>query len=123
MYVLTDIPIVSDPPLRRNWRKEKPALAHIILIKYRVRNEEKEFRLLQKVQQKWYDIGTLMGVPMNTIDSRKTDEEKCQDALQKWMERGSPKYPVEWASLIQVLQDVQMRTVAGELREALEHKI
>ena len=36
-----------------------------------------------------------------------------------WLENGSPKYPVEWASLIRVLQDVQMETVAEELRKAL----
>ena len=98
-------------------------MPHIILIKYRVRNEEKEFRLIQMIQHKWYDIGTLLGVPMNTIDSRKTNEGKCQDVLKKWMEKGSPEYPVEWDGLIKVLQDVEMGVVAQELKEALEHKI
>ena len=98
-------------------------MPRIILIKYQVRNEEKEFRLIQMIQNQWYDIGTLLGVPMNMIDSRKTNEEKCRDVLKKWMERGSQKYPVDWDGLIKVLQDVQMGVVAQELEEALEHEI
>ena len=97
-------------------------MRHIILIKYQVHNEKKEFRLLQVIQNKWYDIGILLGVPVDTIDSRKTNEEKCREILRMWMEMGSPEYPVEWDSLIQVLQDVQMRVVAEELRDALEHR-
>lgn len=99
-------------------------MSHIILIKYQVYNEEKDFRLLQKIQHKWYVIGALLGVPVDTIDSyRSTDEEKCCDVLGMWMERGSPEYPVEWDGLIKVLQDVEMRAAARDLREALEHRI
>ena len=98
-------------------------MPRIILIKYRVRNEEKEFRLIQNIQHKWYHIGTLLGVPMNTIDSHKTNEEKCQDVLKKWMEKDSSEYPLKWDGLIKVLQDVQMGVVAQELKEALEHEI
>ena len=117
------LPTVPGVTPRSNWGKDKPDMPRIILIKYQVRNEEKEFRLIQMIQHKWYDIGTLLGVPMNTIDSHKTNEEKCQDVLKKWMEKDSPEYPVEWDGLIKVLQDVQMRVVAQELKEALKHKI
>ena len=107
---------------RSNWGQEKLDMAHIILIKYRVHNEEKALRLIQVIQHKWYDIGTLLGVPVSTIDSRNTNREKCQDALRMWMERGSQRYPVGWGGLIKVLQDVEMGVVAEELRDALEHK-
>ena len=97
-------------------------MPHIIVIKYQVHNEEKEFRLLQRIQDKWNDIGTLLGVPVNTIDSCKKNEEKCKDVLRMWMDNGSQRYPVEWGGLIKVLQDVEMRVVAEEFIEALEHK-
>lgn len=106
-----------------HWGKKKLDMQHITLIKYKLQNEEKEFRLLQVIQHKWYDIGLLLGVPVTTIDSRKTNEEKCQDVLRMWMEKGSPEYPVEWGGLIKVLWDVEMRTAADELREALEHTL
>lgn len=90
-------------------------------MKYRARNEEAEFRLLEKIQCKWYNIGTLLSVPVDTIDSHKSNEEKCQEVVRMWLEKGSPEYPVEWASLIRVLQDVQMGTVAEDLKEALDN--
>ena len=98
-------------------------MQHVTLIRYRAQNEERKFRLLQRIQCKWYNIGLLLSVPVNTIDSRKTDEEKCQDVLRKWLDNGSPQYPVDWASLMKVLQEVQMGTVADDLKEALDNQI
>ena len=98
-------------------------MQHILLIKYRAQNKETEFRLLQKIQHKWCDIGTLLGVAVDTIDDRKPNGEKCQEVVRMWLENGSPEHPVEWASLIRVLKDVEMGRVAEELREALDNCI
>ena len=53
----------------------------------------------------------------------KSNEEKCQDVVRMWLDKGSAKYPVEWSSLIRVLQDVEMGTVAEDLKEALDNCI
>ena len=110
-------------PVLSSWRKKKPDMQHITLMKYQIQDEETEFRLLQKIQCKWYTIGTLLNVPVNAIDSHKSNEEKCQDVLTMWLDKGSAKYPVEWSSLIRVLQDVEMGTVAEDLKEALDNCI
>ena len=98
-------------------------MQHVTLIRYQVQNEKREFRLLQKIQCKWYNIGLLLNVPVDTIDSRKTSEEKCREVVGMWLDNGSPQYPVEWASLIRVLEDVEMETVAEDLKEALSCQI
>lgn len=99
-------------------------MQHMTLIKYRVHNETSEFRLLERIQGKWCEIGTLLGVPMNAIiGSHMTISEKCQEVVRVWLDKGSQIYPVEWESLINVLQDVQMGTVADDLREALDNQI
>jgi len=96
----------------------------IILIKYCVHNETSNFRLLEKIQGKWCEIGTLLGVPMSAvIGSHMTITEKCHEVLRVWLEKGSQEYPVEWESVIYVLQDVQMGTVADDLKEALDNQI
>ena len=105
------------------WEQEKPDMRHITLITYQAHDGEAEFRLLQEIQSRWYDIGLELSVPVNTIDSRKTGEEKCRDVLRMWLENGSPQYPVKWGSLVKVLQKVQMRAVAYELRSALDNQI
>ena len=98
-------------------------MRYITLIKYRKGNGEADFRLLQKIQRKWHDIGLeLLRTPVH-IESHKTDEEKCREVLTKWLERGSDEYPVEWGSLVKVLQNVEMNEVAEELREALNNQI
>ena len=98
-------------------------MRHMTLIKYHTRDEISEFRLLEKIQGKWCEIGTLLGVPMNSIiGSHMTIAEKCQEVVRVWLDRGSQAYPVEWQSVINVLQDVQMRIVADDLKEALDNQ-
>ena len=105
------------------WEQGRPDMRHITLITYQAHDGEAEFRLLQEIQSRWYDIGLELSVPVNTIDSRKTGEEKCRDVLRMWLENGSPQYPVEWGSLVKVLQKVQMRAVAYELRSVLDNQM
>ena len=89
-------------------------------MKYQIQDEETEFHLIQKIQCKWYTIGTLLNVPVNIVDRHKSNEEKCQDVVTMWLDKGSAKYPVEWSSLI---RDVEMATVAEDLKEALDNCI
>jgi len=110
-------------PVLFSLRRKRPDMQHITLIKYQAQNGKTEFRLLQNIQCKWHTIGTLLNVPVHTIDSHKSNEEKCQEVVRMWLERGSREYPVEWDSLIKVLNDVEMRTVAEDLREALDNCI
>ena len=103
--------------------QKRPDMKCITLITYQTHGREAEFRLLQEIQSKWYDIGLELNVPVNTMESHKTNEEKCRDVLRTWLENGAPRYPVEWDSLVKVLHKVQMRAVANELREALNYQI
>ena len=110
------------PPYVPPWIKERPDMRYITLIRYRKDDEEAEFRLLQEIQEKWYNIGLELLHSSAHIESHK-DEEKCRDVLTRWLERGSDEYPVEWGSLVKVLQKVQLKEVAKRLREALNNKI
>jgi len=106
------------------WREQRPTIQRITLIKYRAHNEILTFRLLEKIQGKWCEIGTLLGVPMNAIiGSHMTITEKCQEVVRVWLEMGSQEYPVEWESLIKVLRDAQMGKVADDLKNALDNQI
>lgn len=106
-----------------SWGQKRPDMKCITLITYQTHGREAEFRLLQEIQSKWYDIGLELNVPVNAMESHKTNGEKCQDVLRKWLENGAPQYPVEWDSLLKVLQKVQMSAVADKLREALNNQI
>jgi len=108
----------DEPP----WIKERPNMRYITLIRYQKDDEEAEFRLLQEIQEKWKNIGLELLDSVH-IESHKTNEEKCWDVLETWLKRSSDEYPVEWGSLVKVLQKVQLKEVAKQLSEALNNQI
>jgi len=99
----------------------------IQLVKYTGSDgQPKEFHLLENIQGKWRDIGTLLRIENATLDKFEHKhqgdlKEQCRDVLQTWREEGSrsEKYPVTWSGLLEVLKDVQLKEVARELEEAL----
>ena len=106
---------------------ERPAMDMIQLVKYTSRDGQwKEFHLLEKIQEKWKDIGTLMEIENATLNRfahrHQGDlKEQCRDVLQTWLEGGSvsEKYPVTWSGLMEVLKDVQLKVISCEFEEAL----
>ena len=104
---------------------ERPTMDMIQLVKYTGSDgQPKEFRLLENIQGKWKDIGTLMRIENATLNNfehkhRGESKEQCRDVLQTWREQGSEKYPVTWSGLLEVLKDVQLKEVSRELEEVL----
>ena len=104
----------------QSWRRERPKIAQLVLIKYPVRGEEKEFRFLKRIHPKLTCAGALLGVPVSTVAGHLSPEDKCQEILTQWLQRGSEGYPVQWGSLVQLLLDVELREEARELERVLE---
>ena len=99
----------------------------IQLVKYTGSDGQvKQFRLLERIQEKWKDIGTLMEIENATLNKfaqshRGNLKEQCRDVLQTWLERGSisEKYPVTWSGLLEVLEDVQLTVISCEFEKVL----
>ena len=97
----------------------------IQLVKYTGNDGQvKDFRLLEKIQGHWKDIGTLMGIENATLESfehkwRGNLKEQCREVLQTWLNQGSEKYPVTWSGMLEVLKDVQLKMISLELQEVL----
>lgn len=95
------------------------------LLKYRGGDGQlKYFRLLEKVQVHWKDIGILMGIENATLEMfehkwRGDLKEQCRDVFQTWLRQGSEKYSVKWSGLLELLEDVQLKEIAYELQEIL----
>ena len=91
-------------------------MQHMTFITCCTCDEISEFRLFEKIKCKWCEIGTL---PMSTIiiGSHMTIAEKCQEVaiVRVWLDGGSQAYPVEWQSVINVLQDVQLWMISRKL--------
>ena len=97
-------------------------MSQLNLIRYKINNEQKEFRLVKEIQRKWEIMGIHLGVSDKFANYEKP-EEKCLGVLREWLQNGSEQYPVKWDSLIRLLQDIELREIANNLRKALDNII
>ena len=82
------------------------------------------FRLIQKIQNRCRDLGTLLGIDKPTLDNFERNmhhgrERVCVEILSEWITRGEGDYSITWAGLLQALKNIQLKTIADHLEEAL----
>ena len=78
--------------------------------------------MLSSVAAKWQEMGGLLGVDSNTINSlcysNFTDEVKMSKMLQSWL--NNEPTPVTWDHLITVIEGpLQLKSLAVEIRQFL----
>ena len=91
----------------------------MVLIRYRVCGEAKEFRLIEKILPQLCFAMSLLEVPEGTLPHDISPKKKCHEMLTQWLQRGSKNYPVQWDSLVQLLRDIELQEEAKELERAL----
>ena len=78
--------------------------------------------MLSSVSHKWYEIGDLLGVYCDTIDSLHnsnfSDQVKMSKMLQSWLD--NEPIPVTWGNIINVIEGpLQKKSLAFEIRKFL----
>ena len=103
----------------------RPELKYIDLITWKNGEKTSEFRLINHISNKCYEISTQLQVPKWVYGAwvKNNFGDTCHDLFQHWLESGHGLYPVTWNGMIQVLKDVQLGEVAKQLKEALLNKI
>ena len=79
-------------------------------------------RVLSPVAAKWYEIGDLLGVDSNTIDSLSVsnyhNSVKMSKMLQSWLE--NEPTPVTWDNILKVLEGpLEMKSLAVQIQQFL----
>ena len=96
----------------------------LTLLKWQEDGCNQRFRLILKVQSKWWDFGTLLGL---TDELTTWEKEHQRDAGRCWTEvmtywlngGGGNDYPPTWEGLYTLLEDVKCVQIAKELRQAV----
>jgi hypothetical protein len=119
----------NDPECGRfNWKDEEPLEKELEFFKYRDSNGDvKKFRPLQLIQQKCREIGTQLGINKATLsgyERRHSGEpiDLCLEVFNYWSASGSDDYPYTWGSIVEMLEDVQLKGIATKLENALSSK-
>lgn len=117
---------ISHPPLDNISRSFSNTIqaTHLKLIKWTERGETKRFYLMEKIENKWRDIGQLTGLPLTQLESIATEHrdkpiECCRAVLGRWLDNPPSAYPTTWDGLIELLEDCQLTQVAEELKIVL----
>ena len=85
--------------------------------------KQHKLRIVQSICPKWRDIGNMLDISDSVLEStlshyRGNFEECCYAVLRRWMDNGSPDYPLTWEGLLELLDDADCAQVAEELRGA-----
>ena len=99
-------------------------MATLTLLKWQEDGHNLKFRLIDKVQSKWWNLGTLLGLTDLLTSWEKeyqNDASRCwTKVMTHWLNGGGgDDYPPTWEGLYTLLEDVQCVQVAKELREAV----
>lgn len=113
--------IGSQPPMNMNtltffkWKNEHGQL--------------QEFRLVDRVSNKWKQIGIRLDIDTNILDGwgqkYLLDSGSCWMAVMKdWMDRGgTPAYPATWEGVYLLLNDIQSGGIGDDLKKAVKSAI
>ena len=81
--------------------------AHFIVIKWNDdQGKKQKFRLVDRIKDKWRDIGRLARIPADELDSLSPHSatERCTAVLEKWMRAPPKDYPGTWEGLMELFE-------------------
>ena len=91
------------------------------LLNFHRPGQEKKINVPQEIGTKYKTFGTVLleddsGARVDNIvhENRESIERINTEILQEWL-KGRGKQPVTWATLVEVLRDIELSTLAGDI--------
>ena len=104
---------------------KKPTLDELLILKYTDKGEKMKIRIIKEACYMWKDIVTLICNDRSII---KILEQKCrgdpkecliQTFIDYFINKKPTKYSQDWNGLIELLEDVDLETLASDVKHAL----
>ena len=102
-----------------------PTLNELVILKYTDKGEKKKVRIISKASHRWKDIASLICDDTNKIrileQTCHSDPNEClkQTFIDHFLKKEPQRYSQDWNGLIELLEDVDLETVAKEVEHAL----
>lgn len=102
--------------------------SNFTLIKWKSDEGVNNFKLIEKISDKWQEIGTLLELEQAKLklfrDTSSNNAEIClREVLSHWLEGGGSRYPRTWDGVCTLLRDIHCANIAEELKQALENSV
>ena len=104
---------------------KKPTLQDLLVLKYTDKGEKKKLHIITEAEHKWKDITNLIFAESNkaaTFEKKcSADSKEClkQAFIEGFIEKPPEKYSQDWNGLIELLDDVELKTLADNVKYAL----
>ena len=104
---------------------ELPTLSGLLILKYMDKGEKKKLRIISEASHKWKNIGNLICGDINVTDVLEQkyhgDPEEClkQTFIKNFISKKPQGYTQDWNGLIELLDDVDLETLAENIKHAL----
>ena len=102
-----------------------PTLNELIILKYTENKEKKRVRIINEASHKWRDITSLICDDPNkptVLEERfHNNPSEClrQTIVDNFINKKPQAYSQDWSGLIELLEDVDLETLAKKVEQAL----
>ena len=104
-----------------------PSLNDLIVLKYTDKGEKKKIRIISETSHKWKAIACLIcDAPNKTTvvqESCLNDPDEClrKVIFEDFISKKPKKYSQDWNGLIEMLEDVELQSLAEKVKAALSY--
>ena len=104
---------------------ELPTLDELLILKYTSKGKKQKIRIISEASHKWKVIASLICDDANrTIVLEQkcpNDPEEClrQTLIENFIGKKPKKYSQDWNGLIELLDDVDLETLAEKVKDAI----
>ena len=102
-----------------------PTLKELVRLKYTEGGEEKKLQIIKEASHKWKDIASVISNDSNKIrvleQQHPGDPHEClrQTLIDDFIDNKPDDYSQDWKGLIELLDDVDLKTLADKIKYAL----
>ena len=106
---------------------ELPTLDELLILKYMDKRKKKKIRIISEASHKWKDIANLICGDANitsVLEQRcHSDPNEClkQTFISYFISKKPRGYSQDWTGLIELLDDVDLETLAENVQQALPY--
>ena len=104
---------------------ERPTLDELLILKYTDKGDKKRIRIIREACHMWKDIATFICHDRNIIrvleQKYHGDPKECliQTFVDNFISKKPKNYSQDWKGLIELLEDVDLETLAQDVKHAL----
>ena len=101
----------------------------MLLLKYTDKGKKEKLRIINRASHKWKDIASLIcgddNVTTKLEDKHRVDSNEClkQIFIDYFINKKPQRYTQDWKGLIELLDDINLETLADNVKRALDTKI